>query len=391
MRCSSSVSSGWYIGPTELYKELATFDCPDYLAVLSMRLLVTGICGFIGSALARRFVELSQGIEVFGIDNLIRPGSELNRESLPKIGCKIFYGDVRSRSDVDQLPPVDWVIDAAANPSVSAGIDGSTSSRQVVEHNLLGTINILEYCRRSSAGLILLSTSRVYSIPALASIPLNRTGNRFEPDRTGILPSGISARGISEDFSTAPPISLYGATKLSSEILALEYGRTFQFPVWANRCGVLAGPGQFGTAQQGVFSFWVHAWRRPQPLRYIGFGGTGLQVRDALHPRDLLTLIAVQLGDYDTKATERIWNVGGGLNNSMSLAELSGWCGDRFGHRGVEQSPDPRPFDLPWIVMNSSRATSRWGWQPTIGLEEILTEIAEHAEENPDWLQRSGG
>ena len=105
-------------------------------------------------------------------------------------------------------------------------VDGSVSSRQLVEHNLLGTINVLEYCRRSSAGLILLSTSRVYSIPALGSLPLSTVGNRFafEPDAARILPIGISSEGISESFSTAAPISLYGATKLSSEILAPRNG-----------------------------------------------------------------------------------------------------------------------------------------------------------------------
>ena len=356
-----------------------------------MRLLVTGICGFVGSALTRCLVEMIEGIEIFGVDSLIRPGSELNRQSLPKTGCKIFYGDLRSYSDLDQLPPVDWVIDAAANPSVSAGIDGSSSSRQVVEHNLLGTINILEYCRRCSAGLILLSTSRVYSIQALGSLPLTRFANRFAPDAMGTLPSGISARGISEDFSTAAPISLYGATKLSSEILSLEYGRTFQFPVWIDRCGVLAGPGQFGTAEQGIFSFWIHAWRSQRRLRYIGFGGSGFQVRDALHPRDLATLIAGQLNHFDTKELDRVWNIGGGLKNSMSLAELSGWCSGRFGHRDVEQNLEPRPFDLPWIVMNSALAKSRWEWQPAVRLEEILAEIADHAEQNPEWLQTCSG
>src|ERR1700758_4700624 len=168
-----------------------------------MRLLVTGICGFVGSALARSFLETLEGVEIFGVDNLIRPGSELNRQALARIGCKIFYGDLRSRTDNDQLPPVDWVIDAAANPSVSAGVDGLASSRQVVEHNLLGTTNVLEYCRRYSAGLILLSSSRVYSIPALGSLPLSRRGIRFEPDATGILPIGVSSEGISENFSTA--------------------------------------------------------------------------------------------------------------------------------------------------------------------------------------------
>jgi CDP-paratose 2-epimerase len=356
-----------------------------------MRILVTGICGFVGSALARCFLEIFEGIEISGIDNLVRPGSELNRLSLPAIGCKIFYGDVRSRSDVDQLPPVDWVIDAAANPNVSAGIDDSASSRQVVEHNLLGTINILEYCRRYSAGFILLSTSRVYSISALSSLPLARIANRFEPDVTRVLPIGISAQGISEDLSTAAPISLYGATKLSSEILALEYGRMFQFPVWIDRCGVLAGPGQFGTEGQGIFSFWIHAWRSQVRLRYIGFGGHGFQVRDALHPRDLASLLAAQLLDSETTEMDRIWNIGGGSNNSLSLAELSGWCSRRFSHRDVEMTIDSRPFDLPWIVMNAALAKSRWGWQPAVRLEEILTEIADHAEQNPEWLQASGG
>jgi CDP-paratose 2-epimerase len=356
-----------------------------------MRLLVTGICGFVGSALARCFLEALEGVEVLGVDNLIRPGSELHRHSLAKTGCKVFYGDLRSRTDIDQLPPVERVIDAAANPSVSAGVDGLASSRQVVEHNLLGTINILEYCRRYSAGLVLLSTSRVYSISALGSLALIRMANRFEPDVTGLLPVGISARGIAEDFSTVSPISLYGATKLSSEVLALEYGRTFQFPVWINRCGVLAGPGQFGTAEQGIFSFWIHAWRSRLLLRYIGFGGNGFQVRDALHPRDLATLVAGQIGDSNTKEADRIWNIGGGLHNSMSLAELSEWCTDRFGHLDVGQSIDPRPFDLPWIVMDSRLANSRWGWKPAMRLQETLTEIADHAEQNPEWLQICGG
>ncbi len=162
-----------------------------------MRLLVTGICGFVGSTLARCFLEMIEGVEIFGIDSLIRPGSELNRRSLPKYGCKIFYGDVRSRSDLDQLPPVDWVIDAAANPSVSAGVDGSVSSRQLVEHNLLGTINVLEYCRHSSAGLILLSTSRVYSIPALGSLPLNTDR---EPVRARRLEDPPNWRLLTREF-----------------------------------------------------------------------------------------------------------------------------------------------------------------------------------------------
>jgi len=129
-----------------------------------VKLLITGICGFVGSTLAQSWLEAVQGITVYGMDNLVRPGSELNRSRLQKLGIRLFHGDIRHASDFDSLPAVDWVVDAAANPSVLAGVDGLTSSRQLIEHNLLGTVNILEYCKRHKAGFILLSTSRVYSI-----------------------------------------------------------------------------------------------------------------------------------------------------------------------------------------------------------------------------------
>jgi CDP-paratose 2-epimerase len=85
---------------------------------------------------------------LFGLDNFIRPGSEENRRHLQRLGVKLMHGDIRCASDFETLPPVDWVIDTSANPSVLAGTDGQTSSRQLIEHNLLGSINILEYCKR---------------------------------------------------------------------------------------------------------------------------------------------------------------------------------------------------------------------------------------------------
>jgi CDP-paratose 2-epimerase len=353
-----------------------------------MRVLITGICGFVGFCLARCLKERKEMVEIVGIDNFIRPGTEINRRSLSQIGCQLVHGDIRIASDFETLPEVDWVIDAAANPSVLAGIDGKSSSRQVIEHNLGGTINLLEYCRRFSAGLVLLSTSRVYSIRALSTLPLRRGKTRFElADHTV---RGITSHGITEAFSTRAPISLYGATKLSSEVLALEYGNAFEFPVRINRCGVLAGSGQFGTAEQGIFSFWIHAWRSQKSLKYIGFEGTGLQVRDAFHPTDLAALIGKQLDDASVTDDALIWNVGGGIDNSMSLFELSAWCRDRFGDRPVSKDERSRPFDIPWVVMDSAQAKSRWNWEPEMRLEIILDEIAKHADANPEWLEICG-
>src|SRR5215831_5357994 len=140
-----------------------------------MRILITGICGFVGSTLARTWVESGIGHTLYGIDNLIRPGSETNRLALRGLGVTVHHRDIRLASDFESLPAVDWVIDAAANPSVLAGVDGRTNSRQLVEHNLFGTVNLLEYCRAHRAGFILLSTSRVYSIAQLSAIHVKPT------------------------------------------------------------------------------------------------------------------------------------------------------------------------------------------------------------------------
>jgi CDP-paratose 2-epimerase len=355
-----------------------------------MKILITGICGFVGSSIARSWLAAVPGLTIYGLDNFIRPGSEHNRNELQKLGVRLFHGDIRSASDFETLPPVDWVIDAAANPSVLAGVDGQTSSRQLVEHNLLGTVNILEYCKRHGAGFILLSTSRVYSIAPLVEVAVEPVGAAFRLARGQTLPPGLSAAGVSEDFSMTPPISLYGSTKHASEMLALEYGETFDFPVWINRCGVLAGAGQFGRADQGIFAFWINAWLRRRPLAYIGFGGKGYQVRDCLHPRDLIPLLRQQTAPGATAPT-RVINLGGGESHAMSLAELSNWCEARFGTHPVAGKPEMRRFDIPWLIMDSAKAGEVWGWQPQTPLNAILEEIALHAEEHPDWLQLSGG
>ncbi|MBV9672612.1 MAG: NAD-dependent epimerase/dehydratase family protein [Verrucomicrobia bacterium] len=350
-----------------------------------MKVLIAGICGFVGSSLARWILNSSPATEIVGIDNLMRSGSEVNRH-LGRLGIRVIHGDIRNRSDVENLPATEWIVDAAANPSVLAGVDRRSSSRQVVEHNLLGSVNLLEHCVCHNAGFTLLSTSRVYSIKHLKNLKMQINGRRFVPELAG--DRSISNSGITEQFPTTAPISFYGATKLASEVLALEYGNAFNFPVRINRCGVVAGAGQFGTAEQGIFSYWVHAWHAKHSLRYTGFNGQGLQVRDALHPDDLADLVWRQM-NYRDNGQERICNVSGGLANSMSLLELSDWCTDRFGAGKVGEDSRERPFDLPWIVLDSARAETLWKWRPSRTLPSILSEISEHAIANPSWLDLS--
>jgi len=368
-----------------------------------MKILITGICGFTGSTLARELVK--DGNEVCGLDNFLREGSRGNVEPLKKLGIRVEEGDIRNEADLAKMPKADWVLDCAAEPSVLAGVSGGMGSYELMDHNLIGTIRVLEHCKKTQAGLILLSTSRVYAVAPLSKLEVKvekgayaLAGGGAVREREGERERGLTSKGISENFSTEPPLSLYGASKRCAEVLAMEYGDAFGFPVWINRCGVLAGKGQFGKADQGIFSFWIRSWKENRPLRYIGFGGRGEQVRDCLHPKDLVPVLKKQMNTSvnvkvnvkeDGKAESgkrkaeksdgvdrRICNFGGGVGNSCSLAQLSGWCEKRFGARKVESDPKPRPYDLPWVVMDSTRAKRLWGFEVRTRLETIFEEIA---------------
>jgi len=361
-----------------------------------MKILVTGGCGFVGAAVCRRFLEARTGLALTVLDSLRRRGSETNVADLEACGIRVVHGDVRMAADIEALGPFDWVIDAAAEPSVLAGTAGGrTGRRQLVDHNLTGTVNLLEAAATWRAGVVLLSTSRVYSIPALCELPLGERAGRggahaFAVDASRPLPAGLSPTGVTEAFSTAAPVSLYGATKLAGETLALEYAHAAGTPLVIDRCGVMAGAGQFGRADQGIFSWWIHRWAARKPLAFIGFGGRGLQVRDCLHPDDLADLLLMQLAAARGGVPELV-HASGGAASATSLAELSAWCAARFGAHDVAASGESRTYDLPWVVLDHAAATARHGWRPARTAEGIFEEIADHAERHPGWLDRCGG
>lgn len=353
-----------------------------------MRCVVTGGLGFVGSEICRGLVDNFDGIEVVAFDNLRRAGSEGNRGPLRRLGVTVVHGDVRCQSDVDSLGGFDWLVDAAAEPSVLAGTSSAAgrgvSSRQLVEHNLLGTVNLLEAASRCGAGFVMISTSRVYSIGGLSSLPLDDGGDAFRIDASASHPAGVGPQGVDETFSTAGPVSLYGATKLASEALAIEYAARSGTPLVIDRCGVLAGAGQFGRADQGIFSWWIHSWAARRPLSFIGFGGRGLQVRDCLHPADLVRLLVTQI--RLAPSAPSIVNVSGGQASATSLLQLSRWCEERLGRHAVASSPETRPYDVPWLVLDHAAASAAHDWRPERTAESIFEEIADHAETHADWL-----
>lgn len=345
-----------------------------------MKILITGVAGFVGSHLAVKIANTSDQITLIGIDNLSRRGSENNLPLLRKLDCQFIHGDIRHVDDVAALPKADWIVDCAANPSVLAGVEGG--SAQVVGHNLIGTLNLLEKCRKEGCGFLMLSTSRVYSIESLCSIPLREKETRLTPDLSQPLPLGFSSKGINETFSKQSPISLYGATKLASEVMALEYASAYHFPIWINRCGLIAGAGQFGNISQGTFSFWVYHWILGKPLSYISFGGQGKQVRDCLCPEDLARLVCLQIAQPDKEAP-KVVNVGGGTDQSMSLKELSQYCREKLNiDREIASVPQTRPFDIPYYVTDNTLVQQIWGWQPEIGVKEIIDAIIAWAQAN---------
>jgi CDP-paratose 2-epimerase len=124
-------------------------------------------------------------------------------------------------------------------------------------------------------------------------------------------------------------------------------------------------------------------------LKYIGFDGQGHQVRDCLHPRDLARLVALQLHAGDAADKPRLANVSGGVASACSLQQLSRWCSERWGMQAVASSPEPRPYDLPWVVLDHQRCSQAWDWSPQISLEAVLEEIANFAQANPDWIALS--
>jgi len=356
-----------------------------------MRILIPDICGYVSSEFAVRFARSVPGLEIIGIDDLSRRGSGTDLDLLKKNGVKVRHADLRLKSDLRALPPADWVVYCSANPAVSAGVTaaGDSTPEQAVEHNLTSALNLLQYCKQHTAGIVIISTSRVYSIRALNRLPLKETLTRFEPDAAvaETFPAGFSVNGIAEEFSTMPPVSMHGAATLATETMALEYGEAFNFPVWINRCGVMGGSEHFGAFDQSIFSFWVHSIALNRPLAYIGFKGAGKQVCDCIIPEDVADLALMQMRKPGTEAP-RILNVGGGTAGALSLCETTKICESYF-KRFISVPPSAlsRPDDIAYYVSDIGRARKFWGWQPSKTGEEIVRDLCLWTSENPDYAR----
>ena len=344
-----------------------------------MRVLVTGGAGFIGASVALGLAGRHPDWQILALDNLRRRGSELNLPRLRDAGVEFRHGDVREPDDLLGLDPLDAVVECSAEPSALAGADGSPD--YVVGSNLVGAYHCLELARRLSAYLLFLSTSRVYPVAALESLAVNETDTRLELAGTQDVP-GASAAGISEEFPLEGARTIYGTTKLSAELLIDEYRAAYGLRAAIDRCGVIAGPWQMGKVDQGVFTYWMLAHHFRRPLRYIGFGGHGKQVRDLLHVEDLVALLDEQIQDPDRWDGTKV-NVGGGRDCSLSLLETTRLCAQITGNElEIGSERQTRPGDVPVYISDCRRLFGLTDWRPRRSAEEILADIhawiAEH-------------
>lgn len=339
--------------------------------------LVTGGAGFVGShtalALKERFIDA----EVKVLDNLLRRGSELNLPLLETKGIQFFHGDVRIREDLEAVGHFDALIECSAEPSVLAGSSGSPA--YVINTNLNGLINCAELCRKKQALLLFLSTSRVYPVQKLIDAKSVESDLRFDFSDDQTL-SGVSSKGISEDFPLQGYRSYYGASKYAAEVILEEYRHSGEFPIIINRCGVLAGPRQFGKSDQGIVPFWLKAHMNNLPLKYIGFNGSGKQVRDMLHIDDLIDLLEIQLRQYELFKDET-YNVGGGLENSLSLLQLTSLCQEITGNKPfIEASQEERYADIPIYITDNTKIYKTTDWtakkKPISILSDIMRDIS---------------
>lgn len=335
-------------------------------------LLITGGAGFVGSSLAILFKHAFPAKNVVAVDNLKRRGGELNLARLRAAGVRFVHGDLRCAEDLQALPEFDLLIDCAAEPSVQAGL--GESPRYVLNTNLLGTVNCLELARSRQAAFLFLSTSRVYPMAALNGLPFEEDATRFRWSPAPGIP-GFSPQGIGEGFTLDGPRSLYGASKLASELLIQEYAFNFGLRAMINRCGILAGPWQMGKVDQGVITLWVAQHHFQRPLRYLGYGGCGKQVRDMLHIEDLFDLLVLQTRWIDTWRAE-VYNVGGGPDVSLSLCELTALCQQVTGRR-VPLTPvaESSAVDVRIYLSDARKVQNAFAWRPTRGPQQIITDI----------------
>jgi len=324
-----------------------------------MKILVTGGCGFVGTNIA---LFLNKNYNIDSLDNLSRKGSKYNLNLLKKNKIKNFNLDIQKFDKIKKLPKYDLIIDCCAEASVEIS---KKKIDKVIETNLIGTINILKKARNNNSKILFISSSRVYPIIPLNQIVKNKNiKNKIRLNKK-----------IDENESTKGAKSIYGLTKLASEMFIEEFSYAFGIKYLINRCGVISGPLQFGKQDQGFVSLWMWKHINKQKLTYIGYGGHGNQVRDVLHINDLCNLILLQIKKFD-KLHNKIFTVGGSNKSYTSLNNLTKICQKITKNKiKINKQTKTSIYDIPYYITNNRLISRTYKWKPKKNIYNVVMDI----------------
>lgn len=338
---------------------------------MTQKMLITGGAGFVGCNLANYF--LGKGFEVTVFDNLSRNGTKKNLEWLKskhKTGLEFIKDDIRNFDSIlDAVKEKDFIFHTAGQVAVTSSIK---NPREDFEINALGTFNVLESARRSNSNptIIFTSTNKVYG-NNVNKISLIEKETRYE------FADSKHKKGIPEDFPTdADEHTPYGSSKYAADIYVRDFSAIYELKTVTFRMSCIYGTRQFGNEDQGWVAHFVISSFFNRPLVIYG---DGKQVRDILFVDDLIRCF--ELACKNIKKTKgKVYNIGGGANNTISLIELLDLL-KNFGLNPKHKFNDWRPADQKVYISNVNKARE-FGWYPKIKPEEGIKKLLEWIKEN---------
>ena len=331
---------------------------------LNRPILITGGCGFIGCNLADALAMRGDKVVVF--DNLSRAGVRENAQWLKlRHGelVSIMTGDIRDAiSVIEAVRGARAVLHLAAQVAVTGSLQEPIDDFEI---NARGTLNVLEAIRihNPSAPMIFASTNKVYG-RLVQDSEIEQVGNRHVPINARL--AGGVAEDVPLDF-----YSPYGCSKGAADQYVRDYARVYGMNTAVLRMSCIYGPRQFGTEDQGWLA---HFMLRSILGEQLTIFGDGLQVRDALHVSDAAAAWIAVLENIGS-VRGRVFNLGGGLENAISLLELIDQIALMRGVAPALSFDQWRPGDQPWYVSRFDALTSAVGWMPQVPLREGLQSL----------------
>jgi len=343
-----------------------------------VKVLITGGAGFIGCHLAH--YHLNRGNEVILLDNFSRQGTRFNlewlkadqREGLEVIEADLRFDEEKIKQAVSQS---EVIFHLAAQVAVTTSVK---NPRQDFDINALGTFNLLEAVRKSANRPVFFysSTNKVYGRMEELEVEEKDTRYQFKD-----LPAGV------EESSPLDFYSPYGCSKGAADQYVRDYARIYGMKTVIFRQSCIYGTRQFGVEDQGWVAHFVISSISDTPLTIYG---NGKQVRDLLYIDDMIEAFAVTLKNID-KAAGKIYNVGGGTSNQLSLLELLSLL-ERLLNKRIEYSlSDWRPGDQPVYVSNIDRIRKDFNWEPRVSVEDGVKKLLTWVEQNRDLLKKVYG